>query len=138
MRPQIRNSLVRMTRKATEFSDSVTVRYVSSEGNVYPLTALRWTDTRLSAEGIQIFYAGVEDQEQRIFRFERAEMESAGIGRFDMSGHFILGSERWDVVGGHPQAFNLDPSPSVILVLRKAVEKAGTVCGSTFGFDTDE
>lgn len=129
---------MRMARKATVFSAPVRVRYVWPDGTPTPITALRWSDTRMSAEGIQIFSAGVEDQEQEIFRFERAELESAGIDRFEVSGHFLIADDRWDVVGGQAQAFNRDPSATVILVLRKAVEKNETVCGSTFGFDSGD
>lgn len=138
MRERLKRSIQRLTEKATEFSSPVLVTYVDPEGVSINVTALRWSDTRLSAEGIQIFSAGVEDQEQQIFRFERAGMEVAGISRFDVSGHFLVNSQRWDVVGGHQQAFCDDPSATVILVLRKAIEKSGAVCGSTFDFETDD
>lgn len=111
---------------------------MAPDGSRARLLALRWPDTRMSAEGIQIFSAGVEDQEQQLFRFERADMEEAGISRFDPAGYFMLEEHRWDVVGGHPQAFNQDPSATVFVMMRKAVEKRRTVCGSTFDFDTNE
>ena len=131
-------SIRRLARKASEFSTPARVTYVAPDGTSNVLHALKWSDTRMSAEGIQIFAAGVEDQEQQIFRFERAEMEAARIRRFDVAGHFLVGTQRWDITGGHPQAFCDDPSATVILVLRRAIEKSATVCGSTFGFDMDE
>lgn len=95
-----------------------------------------------SAEGIQIFQAGVEDQEEQIFRFERAALNDAGIERFDPSGYFSIEGQRWDFAGGSPQAFNVGPSAdnnaTVYLVLRKAIEKANTTCGSTFGFNLED
>lgn len=127
-----------MAEKATEFSSPVLVTYVDPQGVPTRIKALRWSDTRMSSEGIQIFSAGVEDQEQQIFRFERADMEVGGLNRFDVAGHFLVGPQRWDIAGGHQQAFCEDPSATVILVLRKAIEKSATICGSRFGFDTDD
>ena len=141
MRQQTKDSLMRMARKASDFSEGIDVVYVSPQDKWTHLQALRWTDIIRSAEGIQIFQAGVEDQEEQIFRFERARLNEAGIERFDPSGYFSIEGERWDFSGGSPQAFNVGPSAdnnaTVYLLLRKAVEKSNTVCGSTFGFNLD-
>lgn len=133
---------MRLTAKASSFAEGIAVTYVSPENNWIALNALRWTDTSKSAEGIQIFQAGVEDQEEQIFRFERAELNAVGITRFDPSGWFYVLGQRWDFAGGTPQAFNVGPSAdnnaTVYLLLRRNIERTNTTCGSTFNFDVEE
>lgn len=133
---------MRLARIASNFSEGIDVTYVSPQDLWIHLRALRWTDMIRSAEGIQIFQAGVEDQEEQIFRFERAALNDAGIERFDPSGYFSIEGQRWDFAGGSPQAFNVGPSAdnnaTVYLVLRKAIEKMNTTCGSTFGFNLED
>lgn len=143
MRATTKASLARIAKIASDFSEGIDVVYVSSEEeNWIALKALRWTDMSKSAEGIQIFQAGVDDQEQQMFRFEKAALNTAGITRFDPSGYFSLVGERWDIVGGSPMAFNMGPSAdnnaTVYLLLRRNIEKKNTICGNTFGFDVED
>lgn len=143
MRTQTKSSLMRLASKASSFAEGVDVIYVKPPDDEWVhLKALRWTDMSKSAEGIQIFQAGVEDQEEQIFRFERAALNTAGIDRFNPSGFFYLMNERWDFAGGSPQAFNIGPSAdnnaTVYLLLRRNIEKKHTICGSTFDFDVND
>lgn len=142
MRSQTRNSLLRLAKTASNFSEGIDVTYVAPDASWIALKALRWTDESRGAEGIQIFSGGVEDQEEHIFRFERAALAEAGIDRFEPSGWFYILGERWDFSGGSQMAFNIGPSAEnnsiVFVVLRKAVESENTACGDTFDFDLSE
>lgn len=143
MRTQTFNSLKRLASVASQFSEGIDVFYVRPDDNTWiALKALRWTDESRGAEGIQIFAGGVEDQEEQIYRFERAVLLENNIERFDPSGKFYINNERWDFSGGSHMAFNIGPSADnnsiVFIVLRKAVEKENTDCGDKFGFDLTE
>lgn len=113
--------------------------YVAPDGTEYSICTVDWSNAQARAEGLEIFGAGVADQEERILVFLKSYLEAAGVTKFDPAGgYFKCAGVRYDFQADRPIIVHAGPSDDtsnlIWFTVRKAVELEHTVSGS-IGFD---
>ena len=105
------------------------------------LLTVDWSNAQARAEGLEIFGAGVEDQDERILVFLKTYLAQARIVAFDPAGYFLRLNERFDFQTDLPirvhSGTSEDSSNLIWFTVRKAIETEHTVPGSDFRFRVD-
>jgi len=125
--------------KAWDFAAGDLIVYVDGDGVQHTILSVEWNNVRTTAEGVEIYEAGIDGQEERVLLFLKSYLESQGISSFDLSGYFLIEGSRWDFSEGEAVQGALGPLGAshhvVQVLLRKAIETENAVVSAEFGFD---
>lgn len=116
--------------------------YHEPNGNEKSFCSVDWSNAQARAEGLEIFGAGVENQEEYIVVCLKSYLVTAGISKFDPAGGYLKRQGvRWDFQVDRPISVHGGPgddtSNLIWFTVRKAVEQEHTVPGSDFQFRVD-